>query len=98
MTEATAPIVYRLSPARGRVAKARQVPDVLIPAEEIERPDEGTNHFLLEAIEHAFFRYAPHGAYAGLIDKIGDTEARTFLYCDRTDQTIAKITITKEYA
>lgn len=89
--------VYVLTPVGGRVGKSRQVPAVRVPTEEIEKPDENTNHFLLEAIEKAFHKYAGRrGMYVGMINRVGDTEANTFLYCDKTDVKLAKIVITKE--
>ncbi|QLF84548.1 hypothetical protein SEA_RIE18_66 [Microbacterium phage Rie18] len=96
MTEAS--VRVRLSPEKGRVAKSRQVPDVVV---DIKPNPLMTTEPILTAIEAAFAKYSKHGMYCGVVtwdDNPEDASGRghTFIYCDRTDATLAKINIIPE--
>lgn len=88
-------IVYALAPQKGRIGKARQVPIVRIPVERIEQNGDTT---LGEHIEQAFHKYSPHGCYSGIVDMAGGLFGTVPLYCNLTNNEIATIIITKEYA
>ena len=64
---------------------------------EIERYP-GAAEFLSNAIEKAFHKYHSHDVYAGVVDLAGGLFGTVNLYCAATDNKIATITITKEYA
>ncbi|WZB38533.1 hypothetical protein SEA_MORTYSMITH_64 [Microbacterium phage MortySmith] len=96
MTEAT--VRVRLSPEKGRVAKSRQVPDVVV---DLVPNELHTTEPILSAVEKAFAKYAKHGMYCGLVKFPDDPEdgsgrGEVFIYCDRTDATLAKINVIPE--
>lgn len=96
MTEAS--VRVRLSPEKGRVAKSRQVPDVVV---DIKPNPLMTTEPILSAVEAAFAKYSKHGMYCGMVQlRTGPNDitdgGHVYIYCDRTDATLAKINIIPE--